>query len=79
MTTGTCVERNAAYDAAARRVDEEPVVISYPGECQSSCSTVDCNGKQYSTCTLDKDNIPQCECPKCENVTTMYESGKSIL
>jgi len=63
LKTQTCMEG---------KEDDQKVEISYPGECQSSCETVICD-KKFSECNIDQDGIPQCSCPDCKNVTTMYE------
>jgi len=49
------------------------VDIAYPGECQATCETVVCD-KQHSSCEIDEFNRPQCKCPECKNITTMYEN-----
>jgi len=53
------------------RGDKE-VNVSYPGPCQSSCETIVCE-KKFSECKEDEEGIPQCSCPTCQNITTMYE------
>jgi len=63
LKTQTCLEG---------KEDDTAVEISYPGECQHSCETIVCD-KKFSHCEVDQDGIPQCSCPTCSNVTTMYE------
>jgi len=63
LKTQTCLEG---------KEDDKAVDISYPGECQATCETIICD-KKFSTCEVDEDNVPQCSCPTCKNVTTMYE------